>query len=123
MDRKVSGALCTCSSSGSGNSFLSIGLGVNLNSSPVPVTSVCLKEIIQESNINVDRFVEELAKNVMSYFSKADRHGFEGQLLTKIESRLEFMNEQVNIYDGTLTTVIHTGKFIGINKYGHAKLL
>jgi len=29
----------------------------------------------------------------------------------------------VVIYDETLTTVLHKGKFLGINDYGHARLL
>lgn len=40
-----------------------------------------------------------------------------------MEKRLDFLNQDVVIYDGTLTEVLHKGKFIGINDFGHARLL
>ena len=59
----------------------------------------------------------------MLYFSHADKHGFAGELLGRITSKLDFMGEEVNIFDETLTNVLHKGKFIGINSFGHARLL
>lgn len=45
----------------------------------------------------------------MDYFIEADKNGFEGSLMSTIESRLEFLNEEVDIFDETLTTVLHSG--------------
>lgn len=67
-------------------------------------------------------FVENLAESVMRNFSYVDKNGF-GQLKGKIEAKLDLLGVKVNIYDATLTNVLHTGQFIGLNSFGHAKLL
>ena len=122
-DRKISGALCTCHNIGNA-SFLSIGVGVNLNSSPVPGVSVHLHEIARlKEPINVDQFVRLLSSNLMTHFTQADLHGFEGELYEAVNSKLDFLGKKVKIFDETLTKVIITGVFKGINRFGHAKIL
>ena len=123
LNRKLSGTLCTCTNIDEA-SFSSIGIGVNLNSNPIADTSVCLQDVTATSDeIDVDEFVERLANRVVLYFSHVDKYGFVGELLLRITAKLDFMGEQVHIFDEALTNIIHTGKFIGINSYGHARLL
>jgi len=118
----VSGVLCECQNQGNKN-YLNVGIGININSSPIPGTSVCLKEIAGISDtINIDAFIDKLSSNLMAYLIEADKNGLTGSLMEFIESRLEFLNEEVDIFDETLTNVLHSGKFIGINRFGHAKL-
>ena len=86
----------------------------------MPSTSVCLSELT--GNVDVDEFVRLLAVRIMIYFAKADKNGFEGELLEAVQSRLEYLNEKVKIYDDALVEVLHTGTFEGINSFGHAKI-
>jgi hypothetical protein len=46
--------------------------------------------------------------------------GFPTAIKPKIEHKLEFLNQEVNIFDNTLTKVLHSGTFTGIDDYGHA---
>jgi hypothetical protein len=43
--------------------------------------------------------------------------------MNKYNERLLMKNEEVKIYDQALKTVLKKGKFLGINHYGHARLL
>jgi len=49
--------------------------------------------------------------------------GFETGLKPKIEKRLMFLDQEVNIYDETLTNVLHSGTFKGLNEFGHALIV
>ena len=120
MNKKVSGTLCQCENADSEH-YLTLGIGVNLNQSPVPDASTCLKEILgSNKQVNVDEFVERLSLKVVEKFSEVDRDGFEGKLRSRVTQMLEYKDEEVNIFDATLTNVLHRGVFTGINKFGHA---
>jgi len=46
--------------------------------------------------------------------------GFSVAVKPKIEHKLEYLNQQVNIFDESLTKVLYSGTFIGLDEYGHA---
>jgi biotin-(acetyl-CoA carboxylase) ligase len=50
-----------------------------------------------------------------------EKNGFE-PIKAKIEKRLLYIGEEVKIYDPTLTTVLNSGTFVGLDNYGHALL-
>ena len=59
-------------------------------------------------------------KNFKSAFSGIKQD--EARLLAQIQEKLEYIYQDVQIFDHSLTSVLHKGKFIGIIRFGHAKL-
>lgn len=59
-----------------------------------------------------------MAEILRDNIRKADSLDGVNELILKIN--FEYLNEQVAVYDHTLTSILLKGKFIGTNAWGHA---
>ena len=111
-DKKVGGILCESSNAPNGGFYLSIGVGINLTN--------CPEDCSKLDGVNREDLFWALAANLNQNIRIADKEG--PQKLFE-QMKFMFLNEKVVIFDHTLTEVLHEGVFVGINEYGHAKLM
>ena len=103
------------------NSYFWIGIGANINLAPI-LGSTCLKDQVgSTSDLEVMPFIETLSRKLFANKKILEQGGFVS-LKPKINQRLEFLDQHVKIFDFTLKEVLHQGKFVGIDDYGHALL-
>jgi biotin-(acetyl-CoA carboxylase) ligase len=93
---------------------LHIGIGVNVASAPSE--AICLAEL---SEIDLSKFIALLSSNLVAFTKQADLGGVR-DIMKLIE--FEHMGKQIAILDHTLTKTLYTGKFVGINDFGHARI-
>lgn len=101
-----------------------MGIGVNLNVKPSNQPSAtCLKDLLKiNQDIDVDSFILKLWKRIQKNIASLEEWGCTDGFFGKLEQRMMYINQQVIIYDLTLTKVLHKGLFIGLNEYGNAIL-
>lgn len=119
-DKKVCGTLISADNVGS-DFFYQVSVGVNLNVAPID-TSICLRDVTGLT-VDVREFANTLAQQCrenMKLLFGAD--GDRERLRLAIDGRLQFKNAKVDIWDYDLKNIEHSGTFVGINAFGHARI-
>lgn len=118
--KKISGVLPKAENKGEVG-YVWIGIGVNINLAPIE-GSTCLKEQLNSTeDLDVTQFISKLNDRLFENISRLKEGGF-NVLKDSIEQKLEYVGEQINIYDLQLQNVLHTGVFKGIDNFGHVML-
>ena len=117
--KKISGVLPKCETKDN-KCYLWIGIGVNINGTPAAGSTSLKEQLGCQQDIEIVPFIDKLSAILMKNVKRLRSLGFKQSLKPEIEKRLEFFNQEVNIFDIKLETVLHSGTFIGINEYGHA---
>ncbi|KAL4426345.1 hypothetical protein ABPG74_006283 [Tetrahymena malaccensis] len=118
-EKKISGVLCKVE-----DEHVSIGIGVNLNHTPAEIAgSTSLKnELGLHYDIDVFEFVQNLWDKLSNNLQKVLQQNSFQAILDKVQDRMMYLNQQVKIYDLTLTKVLNEGIFKGLSEYGNAWL-
>ena len=87
--------------------------------------STCVADHLK-SKQNIDReklnsTIQKICIKILTYFREI-KEGDE-KLAELYENKVVMKNQEVKIYDWALKNVLHTGKFLGVNREGNAKLL
>jgi biotin-(acetyl-CoA carboxylase) ligase len=123
-DKKVCGTLISADNVGM-DYYYQVSMGVNVNVAPVQDLSISLHHVLSTPNpIPVEPFAVALArrfKQNMEVLFGASESGRE-QIRAAIDAKLQFKHQRVNIWDHQLEKIEHSGVFVGINAFGHARI-
>lgn len=121
-DKKICGTLITADNVGQ-EYYYQVSMGVNLNVSPPHLDAAIALADVTHQPIPVKAFAVALAvrfrATMAALFGAADARE---QIRAAIDATLQFKHQRVNIWDYQLTHVEHSGVFLGINAFGHARI-
>ena len=95
---------------------VTISMGVNIESAPVE-TATCLRDHLPDAVISAREFGTLMVRRVTAGLGLTEEH-----ILEDVRGRLRYLNEEVVIRSADLTTVLHRGRFVGLNQHGMALL-